>query len=164
MRAPGATVLDLGCNRGMVCVELARNGARLVHGAEIWPRGVEIAREIFADIRNCESKFEVCDLTQGPSSLKRFGPLESMYDIVVMLATYHKIKRAMAAPALDELMAHIGRRTARFFVWRGPNNREEADAEIVQIDRQFKDVGLVRVHTSYLSKQIGPAAIWERIK
>ena len=158
-RARGTSVLDLGCNRGMVCVEFKNYGASVLHGCDIWEPGIKVAREIFADMRQVESKFEVADLTKGDEALNPFLP---RYDIVVMLATYHKIKREMDDHKLTQLVKNIGTRTGQYFVWRGPSDAKEANEEKSRLDRELADVGLGRVHTSTLSKTIGMAAIWER--
>ena len=44
IRAKGASVLDVGCNRGLVAFEMANNGARVVHGCDNYAPGVETAR------------------------------------------------------------------------------------------------------------------------
>ena len=159
-RAKGASVLDIGCNRGLVAFEMANNGAQIVHGCDNYADGIRTAREIFADIRNVQSQFEVVDLTKGFMALRPLA-IEG-WDIVLMLATYHKLKRVMEAGALTELMANIGSRTKQFFGWRGPGIVAESNAEMAALDRDLGDVGLKRIHTSYLSKEIGPAAIWAR--
>jgi hypothetical protein len=52
----------------------------------------------------------------------------------------------------------------KWFGWRGTIEKaNENEAEIVAIDRVFKGCGLKRVHTSYISKTLGVAAIWERM-
>ena len=56
LRARDASVLDLGCNRGLVGFEFANNGAQLVHGIDIYKEGIWTARQLFADLRNCELK------------------------------------------------------------------------------------------------------------
>lgn len=162
IRARGATVLDLGCNRGLVGFELANNGARLVHGCDTYEAGIQTAREIFADLRSVESRFEVVDLTKGAKALDLFG--SQSYDIVLMLATYHKIKRVMAEDKLGELMKALGARTARYFGWRGTSEKhDDNEAEVHRIDRDLVPCGLKRVHTSYISTELGVAAIWERV-
>lgn len=162
LRCRGASVLDIGCNRGSVCLELAYNGARLVHGCDNYEKGIETAREIFADIRMVQSRFEHCDLTHGVSALDMFG--DQRYDMTLLLATYHKIKRAMPHDRLSGLVKEIGRRTVRYFGWRGTANQHDANViEIETLDRDLADVGLKRIHTSYIATELGVAAIWERI-
>ena len=162
VRARGATVLDLGCNRGLVGFELANNGAVRVHGCDIYAKGIETARELFADLRSVESQFEVVDLAQGPVSLEPFG--KRPYDIVLMLATYHKLKRIMPRTLLSELIRHLGWRTTRYFAWRGTSEQvADNELEMVAIDRDLATHGLKRIHTSYISESLGVAAIWARV-
>lgn len=161
-RAPGARVLDLGCNRGRVSDEFARNGASLVQGCDIDPVCIEVCRHLLYDLRSVTSKFEVVDLTGGPAAFKAaFG--DQKYDIVVMLATYHKLKRVMSEEALTGLMKDFGRRTEKYFAWRATSDkRDENEQEMRALDRDLGSVGLKRVHTSYLSLQLDLCAIWAR--
>lgn len=161
LRAKGKTVFDIGCNRGMVGYQFAEQYASLVHGCDIYEKGIETAREVFADMRHVESRFEVVDLTKGRSALKVFD--QSGYDIVLCLATYHKLKRLMPANELTDLMQFFGNWTKKYFGWRGTSDKpEENDAEIISLDRDLGAVGLKRIHTSYLSTDLGVAAIWAR--
>jgi SAM-dependent methyltransferase len=161
LRARDMRVFDIGCNRGLVGLEFAQNGAKAVHGCDIFAEGINTAREVFADLRYVESRFEVVDLTGGPKSLEMFT---ERYDITLCLATYHKLKRVMKPADLTSLMQHFGRWTKLYFGWRGTSDKpDENDEEIANLDRDLKPVGLVRIHTSYISKELGVAAIWSRI-
>jgi SAM-dependent methyltransferase len=161
VRARGATVLDIGCNRGLVGFELANNGAVRVHGCDSYVKGIETARELFADLRSVQSQFEVVDLTKGPESLEPFG--KRPYDITLLLATYHKIKRVMPAPILSDLIRHIGSRTTKYFAWRGTSHQyAENEQEMSSISGDLATQGLKRIHTSYISDSLGVAAIWAR--
>jgi len=159
LRAKGASVLDIGCNRGLVAFEFANNGARAVHGCDYYEPGIETARQLFADLRNCESRFEVVDLCEGANAMKIFG--NARYDIVLMLAVYHKLKRVMEPVTLEGLIKALAVRTITWFAWRGTSDKPaENDAEMRILDRQLAP--LKRVHTSFMSKTLGVAAIWER--
>jgi hypothetical protein len=161
IRAKGASVMDIGCNRGLVAFEMANNGARLVHGCDNYAPGIETARQLFADLRSVEARFEVMDLSQGGLALKVFGDVR--YDIMLMLAIYHKLKRVMAPSDLDGLMDVLGHRTSKWFGWRATSDKpQENDAEMKALDRQLGRGGLKRIHTSYISHTLGVAAIWER--
>lgn len=158
-RARGTSVMDIGCNRGMVAYEFAQNGAKIVHGCDNYELGIQTAREVFTDMREVKSQFEVVDLTKGPLSLDVFGGQK--YDIMVLLATYHKLKRIMSQEDMDALLIRLGELTGDFFVWRATSfNASENDQEMLNLDRVLS--GFKRTHTSYLSKQLGVAAIWER--
>ncbi len=161
LRARGKSVFDIGCNRGMVGIDFAMNGAKSVDGCDNYEIGIQTAREAFADRRQCESRFEVVDLTKGPHALSAFAG--KMYDITLCLATYHKLKRIMEPNELSALMKHFGSWTKGYFGWRGTSDKPaENDEEIVNLDRDLKSVGLVRIHTSYISTELGVAAIWAR--
>lgn len=161
LRAQGKSVFDIGCNRGMVGFEFAANGARLVHGCDIYEPGILAAREVFADLRAVDSRFEVVDLTGGPEALKPFGAKK--YDFVLCLATYHKLKRIMTAEDLSALMRHFGRITKGYFAWRGTSDKHgENEEEMAALDVDLGAVGLKRIHTSYISVELGAAAIWGR--
>lgn len=160
-RLRGASVLDVGCNRGLVALECAANGAKIVHGVDNYDVGVLVARELFADLASVESRFEQVDLTEGPKALAVLGGRS--YDLVLLLATYHKLKRAMPADQLSALMVRLGQLTGRWFAWRGTSDKpDENDAEMRQLDLDLGSAGLSRIHTSYLSEELGVCAIWGR--
>lgn len=157
MRAQGISVLDLGCNRGMAGHDFANNGARKVHGCDLDKDVIFVAKSIFADIRNVESKHEVVDLTQ-PNALAQFDP---EYDVVLMLATYHKLKRVMTPQALSDLVRVLAGKSKRYFAWRATSEkREDNEVEMRQLDRDL--AGMKRIHTSYISQELGVAAIWSK--
>jgi SAM-dependent methyltransferase len=161
LRCRGHSVFDIGCNRGMVGFEFANNGATTVHGCDNYELGINVAREVFADIRSVQSQFEVVDLSKGPEALKVFGP--RFYDFTLCLATYHKLKRIMKPEDLTELVKHFGKQTKAYFAWRATSDKpKENDEEIVALDRDLGSVGMVRIHTSYISDELGVAAIWRR--
>lgn len=161
LRAKGKTVFDIGCNRGLVGYLFAQHGASMVHGCDNYELGITTAREWFADHRYVESRFEVVDLTAGQKSLGVFN--SPGYDIVLCLATYHKLKRLMPAAELTKLMQFFGRWSKKYFGWRGTSDKpDENEQEIAALDRDFAPIGLRRVHTSYLSSELGVAAIWAR--
>jgi hypothetical protein len=168
VRAQGMSVLDVGCNRGMIAHEFACHGARMVHGCdhpEAEGDTVFIARRIFADIRQVQSRFESCDLSLGPSSLAVFG--NGGYDIVLLFATYHKLKRQMSSELLAELIRYLGLLTLRYFAWRGRIDQEtggSSEGEADEIESAFAQSGhyrMKRVQWSVLS-EMGPAAIWRK--
>lgn len=162
LRARGASVMDVGCNRGLVGFEFANNGATVVHGCDNYAEGIATARQLFADLRAVDAQFECVDLTRGVAALKPFGSRD--YDITLMLATFHKLKRLMPEAALGTLVSHFMCRTVKWFAWRGTSDKpSENEIELKLLDRWAGAVSFRRVHTSYLSKTLGVAAIWERL-
>jgi SAM-dependent methyltransferase len=156
-RANGATVFDIGCNRGMVGYEFAVNGAARVQGCDLFHSGIETARQVFADFKGCDHRFEIVDLSSGPKALKdAFGDqADWKHDIVLMLSVYHKLNKQLEPAALSVLIKHFGNMTGKYLCWRGHA------PELPQLDKDLGEVGLKRVHTSFIS-DIQPAAIWAR--
>lgn len=156
-RARDASVFDIGCNRGLAGYEFAGNGAARVMGCDIYEDGIIAARHLFCDLRAVKHRFEVVDLTGGPEAMRKvFGKdADLRHDIVLMLATYHKLKRIMPAKELSNLMRWFGAGTGKYFVWRGYED------EIAKLDKDLGAAGLTRVQTSIIS-DIQPAAIWAR--
>lgn len=156
-RARGASVFDIGCNRGLAGFEFASNGANRVMGCDIYQDGIVAARHVFCDLRAVHHRFEVVDLTGGPEAIqKAFGKDAGLkHDIVLMLATYHKLRRIMPSNKLGELVRWFGSKTEKYFAWRGYQE------EIPELDKHLGMEGMIRIHTSMIS-DIQPAAIWAR--
>jgi 2-polyprenyl-3-methyl-5-hydroxy-6-metoxy-1,4-benzoquinol methylase len=153
--AQGASVLDIGANHGLISFEFARHGASVVHGCDIHKKGVDTAREIFAEVQT-PSRFEVVDLTAGPAVLETaFAPdYRSRYDIILFLGVYHLLKQQTSNRVVEELVHHLVDRTQRFFVTR-TRMRDELRTILA-------DTGLQNVHFSALSYVVSPLEIWAR--
>lgn len=158
-RADGATVFDIGCNRGLAGFEFACNGAQRVMGCDIYEDGIVACRHLFCDLRAVKHRFEVVDLTGGEAAIRKaFGSdADLSHDLVLMLATYHKLRRLMPRAALSDLIKYFGKRTNRYFAWRGYHQ------EMAELDADLGKVGMIRIQTSVIS-DIQPAAIWGRQK
>lgn len=156
-RARGASVFDIGCNRGLAGYEMARNGAARVFGCDNYEDGIIACRHLFADLRAVPHQFEVVDLMDGEEGyMKAFGGHAKFnHDITLMLATYHKLARIMSEKQLSALMQFFGSKTNKYFAWRGYAE------ELVKLDSDLGKAGLKRIHTSMIS-DIQPAAIWAR--
>jgi len=85
-RVPSKTVLDVGCAEGLISIELARRGARAVHGLEIVREHVDVANGLRDHL---PITFEVADANT-------YAP-RRVYDIVIMLALLQKLKDPTAA-------------------------------------------------------------------
>lgn len=154
-RANGTSVVDIGCNRGMAGYEFYCNGSILVHGVDIHGPSIDVARAIFADIRNCKHKFEVLDLNQGIEGFNAlFG--SQRYDITLLLAINHKLRRQMAEDARRRLITELAHRSNRYIAWRG------YDDELVELDEWFARANFKRIQYSTISETICPSAIWRR--
>lgn len=165
-RARDATIFDVGCNRGAVCDDLVYHGAKIVHGCDNFETGVKVANERFADVRSVTAKFEVVDLTGGLEAIRKaFGKELLVYDIMIMLAVYHKLRRVMPLEKLLFLVEGLAKHTGRFFAWRGSRD-ELPEMEPVLLERGFR-----RVHYSEICEVripesqkpvVQPTAIWAK--
>lgn len=154
LRAQGCSVIDIGCNKGHVAYEFYIHNARLVHGCDIYAPGIMAARQWFAELGDCESKFEVVDLEKPGAMAEAFG--SEGYDIVLLIGVYHKLVRVMAPQALSDLMRDLGKRSLRYFGWNG------YPEHLMPIDIDLGATGLKRIHTSEIARPGRPAAIWRR--
>lgn len=155
LRARGASVFDVGCNRGHIAFDFEAHGARLCHGCDTYAAGIAAARHYFAEIPDVESKFEVVDLTGGPEAVTAaFG--DTKYDIVLFIGVQHKLKRIMSPLDLSLLITHLGNRALTYFGWNGYAE------DIIQMDTALNQATFKRVHTSELAIPGRLAAIWRR--
>lgn len=155
LRARGASVFDVGCNRGHVAWDFAANGARMVHGCDVHAPSVQCVRMWFSEHPHVTSKFEVVDLTGGRQVLqKAFGDLQ--YDIVLLIGVQHKLRRVMSDTALSDLLRSLGQRALTYFGWNGYSE------DLPQMEDALQDSGLVLVHWSELALSGRPACIWKR--
>jgi hypothetical protein len=96
----GATVLDLGCAEGLVSLEMAKAGARLIHGVEIIDDRLRVAETLFKkECPQVERQFIAWDLTRfdelfldvTPDTTPPKASLLTRYDIVLCLAIAQKL-------------------------------------------------------------------------
>src|SRR5262245_37848958 len=108
-RMRGASVFDLGANRGHVSLDCMAYGATTLHGVELNKDRCRVCNENFADYRHVKARFEPVDLTGGPRAIKQaFGSdYLAEYDFILMLAVYHKLHRAMPTNDLLFLVDHL---------------------------------------------------------
>lgn len=156
-RAFGKTVFDVACNRGMVGFEFARNGAALVHGCDMDPECISVAKQVHADMRAHESWFETVDLLGGPSAIKAAFDKRylNQYDFFLAFGIWHKLERVMTPEDLETLFVHFAKKAKEFFIWRGGK-----ELEVIKGYCE-KAGGLKLVQWSELS-EIGPIAVWQR--
>lgn len=155
LRAHGASVFDVGCNRGHLLWDFAMNGARLAHGCDLDRPSILIARGWFAEHPHIESKFEIVDLRDGRKAVSAAFN-DTLYDIVLFIGVQHKLKRVMPGGNLSELITYLGSLSKVYFGWNGYAE------DIKQMDEALHYCGLKRVHTSELRLPGRPAAIWKR--
>jgi SAM-dependent methyltransferase len=160
-RVRGRQTLDLGCNRGLVSYDFYQNGAIACHGLDIDKQSIIVARSWFADIRQCDHRFECVDLTR-PNPLAAVAG--ETYDVTMLIATYHKLKRVMNPTDLSNLIKLFGSVTKMWFCWRGTSNQHEENTKEMRAISNDLAGNFEVVQWSKISRELGPCAIWERIK
>lgn len=151
--SPGASVLDIGACDGLVAYELARAGARLVHGFERDGGDVAFARRLFRDVP-VEAAFVEADLSGGTSVMERHALLLDRYDIVLFLGVHHHLAGQMERTALDELVGFLADRADKLFAVRTVNLEE---VEPLLLGR-----GFARVAEAEGIERVGPLRIYRR--
>lgn len=87
---PGKTVLDCGCAQGLISIEMARAGAKYVHGVEILQPFVDAARREAGDLKNVG--FERGDMNHWTPSAR--------FQIVTALAILQKLRDPCAVASM----------------------------------------------------------------
>jgi hypothetical protein len=96
----GKSVLDLGCAEGAISLELAKAGARLVHGVELEAQRLQVAEALFG--KQCPgvsrqfiewdlSRFDELFLDATADSRPPQPVLRTRYDVVLCLAIAQKL-------------------------------------------------------------------------
>lgn len=89
----GRSVLDLGCAEGLVGMELAeKHEASFVDGLTYVAFEAAVGQAL-AMSKGLNVTVRRCDLNKLPAWLAEGNPIEDEYDIVLMLAILHKLKR-----------------------------------------------------------------------
>lgn len=111
----GKTVLDVGCNMGIIAYEISKLGPSFIHGIDRSKDHIHIARSIFCGSK-VSSRFDVADLGDDTFS----NLLLPSYDVVLMLAVYHHLP-AHVRPVLLGLL----KRCVTAFIFRDPGYLED---------------------------------------
>lgn len=84
---PGKTVLDVGCAEGLIALHLIDAGASYVHGIDVIERNI-------ADANALKGKRPVTFEVQNANT---YQPPRCSYDVVLLLAVLHKLKKPAEA-------------------------------------------------------------------
>lgn len=132
----GSSVLDVGCNMGIVGLEVCKHLPKKYHGIERMAAHHFIAQSVFqgAEIPNRVDRINI------NSKKERDNILDSTYDVVLYLAVHQHLKKQagqeVATATLEDLLA----RCSKYFVFRGPDIEEVVDFAKAQgfvVGKQF---------------------------
>lgn len=110
----GKSILDVGCNAGIIAYEVARHGAKSIHGIDIEADLVFVARTIFLGVP-IDSRFETLDLA---ASRRLAAAIVDRYDIVLFLCLYEILREKLGAERTREIVRHLARHCGEVFVAR----------------------------------------------
>lgn len=155
--AAGLSVLDIACHKGLICYELAKNGAALLHGLDHYEHGVEVARSLHEDF-DIPTRFDVLDFRGGAKVLEAWLAAygAKSYDITLYLGVHHHLQRQMPRDMLTEFVALVMDRCGGLFAVRsGIEQLNEVDALAIK-------KGLELRHHTQLGSRISPVRIYQR--
>ena len=117
----GKSILDVGCNIGMVSYEISKSQPKFIHGIDSYRPAINIARNIFMGV-GAESEFHAVDLAND-RALHRV--LKPQYDIVIMLSVWQHLKNAEGEQKAAEITRELAGRCEGYFLARNPMTEEE---------------------------------------
>ena len=124
----GKSVLDVGCNMGVVAYEISKLRPSSIHGIDVLRPHIETARMIFLG-SPVESRFDCLNL--GSQKLGRI--LSPQYDIVMLLAVYHHMQDSLGPDKARRVLSDIARR-AQTIVARVPPRKDSELIDVLSAD------------------------------
>jgi 2-polyprenyl-3-methyl-5-hydroxy-6-metoxy-1,4-benzoquinol methylase len=108
----GKTVLDAGCNVGILAYEIAKLGPSFIHAIDGSRPVLNAARLIF---RSVETPHRL-DLVNLADDQRLGAVLEPGYDIVQLLAVYQHVERARGEMVARRMLATLAERCKETFI------------------------------------------------
>ena len=108
----GKSILDAGCNIGIIAYEIAKHRPSFIHGIDNYRRGISVARHIFQAV-DVSSRFDVADLT-NERKLRRL--LQQRYEIVLLLSVWQNIRTSHGSVAADRVVSVLTEHCSGMFV------------------------------------------------
>lgn len=137
----GKTVLDIGCNMGMICMEAKRRGAERVVGIDYDKKIIETAKKFFKQ-NDCDVELYNFNVNDGLNSLKeKIG--NAKFDYVFALAIWGTVKK----PILWEMINYYCIDTC----WMEGHNKERGKEEEI---RKELESNLIFSSLDYLGESI----------
>jgi SAM-dependent methyltransferase len=121
----GRTILDAGCNMGIIAYEISKHRPASIHGIDTYRPALRLARQLFLGIE-IESRFDRLDLTARHAEAK----LAPEYDLVLFLSVYHHIKKQNGVAAAEGAVRRLTTRCREALIARLPPG---FDAEFIDL-------------------------------
>lgn len=149
----GAAVLDIGCHNGAVLRAFAENGAKVLHGADIWEEGLSEARKISRD----DSRFTYghVDFRNGFQEVEKSIPILPNYDVVLYCAVHQHLVRQMGEDEAEKFAQKCFERSTSRIIFRGPTDR------ISKLGHYLTNLGFAEEY-QYVVSEKGGVHVWKR--
>ena len=108
----GKTVLDAGCNVGILAYEISKRGPAFIHALDGSKEMLSAARLIFRAVET-PHRLDLVDLANDRRLREVLRP---SYDIVQLLAVYQHVERARGALLARRMLATLAERCTETFV------------------------------------------------
>ena len=108
----GKTVLDAGCNLGIVGYEISKLGPASYHGVDSYQPALEVARAIFSGV-SVVHRFDRVDLRRHDRLARVLSPT---YDIVLFLSVYQHIANRNGHECAQKTLSLLAGHCAGLFV------------------------------------------------
>jgi 2-polyprenyl-3-methyl-5-hydroxy-6-metoxy-1,4-benzoquinol methylase len=108
----GKSILDAGCNIGIVAYEISKRSPSLIHGIDNYRAGIGAARHIFHGV-DVPSRFDVVDLTNDRRLRSLLNPF---YDVVMLMSVWQHIRDKHGSVVSDQVVATLTEHCASTFV------------------------------------------------
>jgi 2-polyprenyl-3-methyl-5-hydroxy-6-metoxy-1,4-benzoquinol methylase len=117
----GRSVLDVGCNMGIVAYEISKRGPSFIHGLDNYRGALRVAEAVFTAVP-VESRFDLIDLRKERKLQRVLLP---SYDIVLLMEVYHQVKKKSPAAAARAVEIIVPRSAQTVLVRGMPDQKEE---------------------------------------
>ena len=156
-RASGKSILDIGTFNGLIPYEFSKHDPSVIHGIDFYEEGICAARTIFQS-SNVDFDFFIYDLSVGRDRFRNEfeGKLLKSYDIVLLLAIYHKLVRQMPQEDVHELMDYFIGLSGQFIAARTP--------DMVPLDKLIRRQGFELVYLDGFNKNLAPLHVYEKVR
>lgn len=108
----GKTVLDAGCNVGILAYEISKRGPAFIHALDGSPQMLAAAKLIFRSV-DTPHRLDLVDLANDRCLREVLRPA---YDIVQLLAVYQHVERARGDALARRMLATLAERCTETFV------------------------------------------------
>jgi len=132
----GKTILDAGCNIGIVGYELSKQQPSFYHGIDVYRPALKVAEAIFSGV-DIGFRFDQIDLSDAKALSRKLQP---SYDIVLLLHVFKYLIDQSGEAAARRSLATLANRCADRFIVNGFPVTAEAVADVMT------DAGLFLEH------------------